>query len=52
MAPIFLPKLLYLAVNSGITLSVATFSLWSLCGKTDTGMIPGIFLRIKARFGI
>jgi enterobacterial common antigen flippase len=52
LAPFFLPKLLYLALNSGVTLAVATFSLWSLWGKTDTGMIPGLFLRIKARFGI
>jgi enterobacterial common antigen flippase len=52
LAPFFLPKLLYLTLNAAITLCVATFSVWSLCGKVDTGMIPGIFLRIKARFGI
>jgi enterobacterial common antigen flippase len=52
LTPYLLSKTTYLVINTGITVAVGTFSLWTLCDKANTEMIPGFFLRIKARFGI
>jgi enterobacterial common antigen flippase len=50
LTPFFLPKMVYLLANSLVTLTIGLFSLWQLCDKGNSEMIPGLFLKIKARF--
>jgi enterobacterial common antigen flippase len=51
LTPYFLPKMFYLLTNGLVTVSIGLFSLWQLCDKGSSEMIPGLFLKIKARFG-
>ena len=48
--PWFLPIVFHLLVNSVVTAAVALYSLITLNNMTDSEMIPGFFLKLKARF--
>jgi enterobacterial common antigen flippase len=51
LTPYFLPKMFYLLTNTLITVGIASFSLWQLWGKGSSELIPGVLLKIRARFG-
>lgn len=52
LSPYFLPKIYYLMANAAVTVAIGLFSVWQLFGKGDGDLVSGLFLKIKARFGI
>ena len=49
--PFLVGKLISLTIGFGITVVIGMFSLWSLIEDADTGMLPGLFIKIKTRVG-
>ena len=50
--PWFLSKGVHLLVNSAFTVAVALYCLIAVNNRADSEMIPGFFLKLKARLGL